>query len=151
MQITTNTGRTVEIYMNNESGVTYRNTKNGAAFGPLRSADRATAKAGSVGREILDTIDAQAAAEVEVEAPAAEVAPVETVEAPAAEVAPVETVEAAAQVETFAPYTEAEIAEALAGMSAKALARKGWSRGTARSISNTLAGKRIRRAVNLKW
>lgn len=77
MQITTAT-RTVEIYANTEAGITYRNTKDGVAHGPVRTANRATAKAGSVGREILDAIDAQVAAEIEVaetvtEAPAAEV------------------------------------------------------------------------------
>lgn len=60
MQITTAT-RTVEIYANNEAGITYRNVKDGKATGPVRSADRATAKAGSVGREIMDALDAQAA------------------------------------------------------------------------------------------
>lgn len=73
MQITTATGRTVQVYMNNDNGITYRNVKDGAAYGPMRSADRATAKAGSVGREILNAIDAQAAVEV-----AETVAPVRT-------------------------------------------------------------------------
>ena len=80
MQITTTTGRTVEIYANTEAGITYRNVKDGKAYGATRSADRATAKAGSVGREILDALDAQAATEV------AEVAPV-TGTTPAAKVA----------------------------------------------------------------
>lgn len=74
MQITTAT-RTVEIYMNNETGVTYRNTKDGVAYGPVRTANRATAKAGSVGAEILAALDA---AEAEAETVAAEVT--ETVE-----------------------------------------------------------------------
>lgn len=74
MQITTAT-RTVEIYANTEAGITYRNVKDGAAYGPVRTADRATAKAGSVGREILDALDA--AAEV-TETVATEVAPVAT-------------------------------------------------------------------------
>ena len=70
MQITTAT-RTVEIYANTEAGVTYRNTKDGAAYGPVRTANRATAKAGSVGREILDAIDAITAEEEAAERAAA--------------------------------------------------------------------------------
>jgi len=60
MQITTAT-RTVEIYANNEALVTYRNVKDGAAYGPVRTA-KADAKAGSVGREVFDA--ARAAVEV---------------------------------------------------------------------------------------
>lgn len=82
MQVTTAT-RTVEIYMNNADGITYRNVKDGQSYGPVRCASRATAKAGSVGREILDAIDAAAEAEVEIVT--------ETVEVATETVAPVAT------------------------------------------------------------
>lgn len=87
MQITTAT-RTVEIYANTEAGVTYRNTKDGVAYGPVRTANRATAKAGSVGREILDAIDAITAEEEAAERAAA---PAEVVATITETVAPVAT------------------------------------------------------------
>lgn len=51
MQITTTTGRTVEIYANNAELVSYRAVRNGKAFGPVRFV-YAAPKAGSVGAEI---------------------------------------------------------------------------------------------------
>ena len=97
MQITTATGRTVQVYMNNDNGITYRNVKDGAAYGPMRSADRATAKKGSVGREIMDAIDTQAATEVaETVAPATPATP-----------AAVEVAEAVAPAAPAAAATEA--------------------------------------------
>lgn len=131
MQITTATGRTVEIYMNNEAGITYRNVKDGKATGAVRSADRATAKKGSVGRGIMDAIDAQAAAQDEVATEVAEIA-----ETPA-------KAEAAAHAVWTEP-TEDEIREARAGMSAKALARKSW-------VARNRRAELIRGAINLKW
>lgn len=81
MQVTTAT-RTVEIYANNESYVTYRNTKDGKAYGPVRTAS-VDSKAGSVGREVFDAARAAVAPAaqeevVEVVIPAAEVAEVVT-------------------------------------------------------------------------
>lgn len=105
MQITTAT-RTVEIYMNNETGVTYRNTKDGVAYGPVRTANRATAKAGSVGAEILAAIDA-----AEAETVAAEV--IETVAAEVIEIA-----------ETVAPVA-AEVIEIAEGAEVTVAGRLG--------------------------
>lgn len=89
MQITTAT-RTVEIYANTEAGVTYRNTKDGVAYGPVRTANRATAKAGSVGREILDAIDAITAEEEAAERAAAPAEVVATITETVAEGSEVE-------------------------------------------------------------
>lgn len=94
MQITTAT-RTVEIYANNEAGITYRNVKDGKATGPVRSADRATAKAGSVGREIMDALDALAAEAEVTETVTETVTPV----AAQVEIAATETVTEGAEIE----------------------------------------------------
>lgn len=96
MQITTAT-RTVEIYANTEAGITYRNTKDGVAYGPVRTANRATAKAGSVGREILDAIDAITAEEEAAERAAAPAEVVATITETVAPVAPVATQTVATQ------------------------------------------------------
>lgn len=135
MQITTATGRTVEIYMNNEAGITYRNVKDGKATGAVRSADRATAKKGSVGREIMDAIDAQAAAQDEV---------ADQVATEVAEIAETPVKAEAAAHAVWTEPTEDEIREARAGMSAKALARKSW-------VARNRRAELIRGAINLKW
>lgn len=62
MQITTATGRVVEILADTPAYVTYRNVRDGAAYGPSRLA-KPDAKFGSVGREILEALSAHKAAE----------------------------------------------------------------------------------------
>lgn len=92
MIITTAT-RTVEIQANTNAYVTYRNVKDGVPYGPSRTA-QATAKAGSVGREVYDA------------AYAARTAAVEVVEVEAAEVEVVAT----AKVEVITAGTEIQVA-----------------------------------------
>lgn len=99
--ITTATGRTVSIICDIEGGVSYRNMKDGAEYGPCRWINRSTVKAGSVGREILDAIEAAAetaATQVETEAEVAETVATQ-VETEAAEV-PATQAEVTVTVET---------------------------------------------------
>ena len=63
MLLTTPTGRTVQIQADTDAYITYRNVKDGAACGPTRTANRESARAGSVGREILDALSEHKAAE----------------------------------------------------------------------------------------
>lgn len=102
MIITTAT-RTVEIQANTNAYVTYRNVKDGVPYGPSRTA-QATAKAGSVGREVYDA--AYAARTAAVEVVEVEATEVEVVEVEAAEVEVVAT----AKVEVITAGTEIQVA-----------------------------------------